>query len=189
MVIIGIDPAIRKNGQTICIVDESREMRFKSFANFLAFLKWATDPLEVRKEKALVGIENSNLTEETFWTHKDSKGRLYTSWQARKIPGLTPLSKKEVAKISRNVGKNQAASLITVDVCRWIFGDGRVIEMSPKQKGRKWTDAEFRGVASQEGHKVFQYKGNANEQDKRDAYQIGLKARQMHFMKAAKVKR
>jgi len=190
MILIGIDPAFRKSGHAIGIIDESGLIRFKVFKDFISFMGWITDPEEVPKKSVLVGIENSNLSNATFWTHKDKSGKMYTASQARRVPGLTPLSKSETARVSRNVGANQAASQITVDLCRWLFGADRVVELSPEQKGRKWTDAEFTSVRSQERHRLYKsnYKGLASEQDKRDAYQIALQARRYYSFKAAKIK-
>jgi hypothetical protein len=111
MTVIGIDPAFRAQG--------------KMFKSFLDFLRWLTTPGEA-PERAIVGIENSNLQNVTF----DMKG-----------------TKGMVAKISRNVGANQAASQYTVDACKWHYGDKYVFEVSPKQKGAKWTQAMFRAVA------------------------------------------
>jgi hypothetical protein len=152
--IIGIDPAFRKAGFAICIIDTEGEAQGKMFKSFLDFLRWLTT-LGEAPENAIVGIENSNLQNITF----DMKG-----------------TKGMVAKISRNVGANQAASQYTVDLCKHHYGEKSVIEISPKQKGAKWSQAVFRAVAKSEGHKVV---GKFN-QDQRDAYQIALQAKKQH---------
>lgn len=151
MTVIGIDPAFRKAGFAICIIDEMGEAQGKMFKGFLEFLRWLTTPGEA-PAKAIVGVENSNLQNVTF----DMKG-----------------TKGMVAKMSRNVGANQAASQYTVDACKWHYGDKYVVEISPKQKGKKWTQAMFRAVAKSNGHTVV---GKFN-QDQRDAYQIAIAAK------------
>ena len=156
-IVIGIDPAFRKAGFAICIIDEEGEVQGKMFESFLSFVRWLNTPGEA-PSAAIVGIENSNLQNVTF----DIKG-----------------TKGAVAKMSRNVGANQAASQYTVDFCRWHYGDSAVHEISPKQKGRKWTQEQFRAVARQEKHKTI---GRFN-QDQRDAYQIALIAFQQSKMK------
>lgn len=151
MILIGIDPAFRKAGFAICIIDEDGEAQGKMFKGFLQFLQWLTTPGEA-PAKAIVGIENSNMQNVTF----DMKG-----------------TKGMVAKMSRNVGANQAASQFTVDACRWHYGDKNVIQISPKQKGKKWSQQMFRAVAKANNHKLV---GRFN-QDQRDAYQIALAAK------------
>jgi len=148
---IGIDPAFRKAGFAICIIDKDGEAQGKMFKSFLDFVQWLTTPGEA-PQNAIVGIENSNLQNATF----DMRG-----------------TKGTIAKRSRNVGANQAASQYTVDFCRWWYGSKRVYEISPKQKGKKWTQEQFRQVARQEGHTVI---GRFN-QDQRDAYQVALIAK------------
>jgi hypothetical protein len=150
--IIGIDPSFRKAGFAICIIDEHCEVQATMFKSFLEFLRWLTTPGEAPKD-AIVGIENSNLQNVTF----DMKG-----------------TKGVVAKKSRNVGANQAASQYTVDLCRWHYGPENVFEISPKQKGEKWPQAYFRSVAKSNKHNII---GRFN-QDQRDAYQIALIAKQ-----------
>jgi len=153
MTVIGIDPAFRKSGFAICIIDEDGEAQGRMFKSFLDFLQWLTAPGEA-PERAIVGIENSNLQNVTF----DMKG-----------------TKGMVAKISRNVGANQAASQYTVDACKWHYGDKYVFEVSPKQKGAKWTQAIFRAVAKSNKHTIV---GRFN-QDQRDAYQIAIAAKKL----------
>ena len=160
MIVIGVDPAFRKAGFAICIIDEQSEVQGKMFKSFLDFIAWLTTPGEA-PEFAIVGVENSNLQNVTF----EMKG-----------------TKGMVAKISRNVGANQAASQYTVDVCRWHYGPNNVIEISPKQKGKKWTQAIFKSIAKSEGHKLI---GRFN-QDQRDAYQIALQAKRIFNNKTIK---
>ncbi len=151
MIVIGIDPAFRKSGFAICIIDEQGEAQGKMFKGFLEFLRWLTTTGEA-PVKAIIGVENSNLQNTTF----DMKG-----------------TKGMIAKKSRNVGANQAASQFTVDACKWHYGERYVFEISPKQKGAKWTQAIFRAVAKSNKHTIV---GRFN-QDQRDAYQIAIAAK------------
>jgi len=145
---IGIDPAFRKSGFAVCIIDENKEAQFRTFKNgLLDFLSWLWND---SPDNALVTVENSNLQNITF----DMRG-----------------SKAVIAKKSRNVGKNQAASEITVQACIVRWGKNRVQNISPRQKGGKWTDKEFKAVVRQEGHKLYGYTG---KEDYRDAYQLAL---------------
>lgn len=146
--IIGIDPAFRKAGFAICIIDEQCEVQGTMFKSFLEFLMWLTTPGKA-PENAIIGIENSNLQNVTF----DMKG-----------------TKGMIAKKSRNVGANQAASQYTVDLCRWKYGEDSVFEISPKEKGAKWNQRTFRAIGASNKHSFV---GRFN-QDQRDAYQIAL---------------
>lgn len=61
MTYIGIDPAFRKNGFVICIINEQSEVDFITFKDFTAFLDWVfTAPL------AIYTVENSYLQDLTF---------------------------------------------------------------------------------------------------------------------------
>jgi len=131
------------------------------FRSLLDFMQW----VESREwpRPVFVGVENSNLQNVTF-NMKGNKG--------------------QVAKTSRDVGANQAASQYTVDYCRHFFGSEYVFEISPRQKGKKWTQVEFRQVLKQERHTAA---GRFN-QDQRDAYQIALHARKLASFRAAKIR-
>lgn len=144
---IGIDPAFRKKGFCVCIIDEDREVNFITFKSFLDFLDWLPDA----PDNAIVTVENSNLQNKTF----DMSG-----------------NKATVARKSRNVGCNQAASQYTVDACIKRWGKERVRGISPAQKGRKWTEPTFKLIAQQEKVKCFNRKGT---QDERDAFQLAVK--------------
>lgn len=105
---VGIDPAFRKNGYTIAIVDEEKTVSFKKFKNgFRDFLGWLMH--DCPSENVVFGIENSNLQDKV--------------WQ-KGISGAV------------SVGKNQAASQYTVDACM-EFHPRSTYEFSPKEKGAK----------------------------------------------------
>ena len=159
-ILIGIDPAFRKDGFCVCIIDEQKEVQFKTFKNgLLDFIKW----LPELPDNVLIAIENSNLQKVSF----DTKGS--PAVQRRK---------------SRDVGRNQAISQCVVDVCVDRFGLGKVIEVTPLMKGNKWSKATFSRVVLSEGHTLINY-GRGN-QDKRDAYKLALNVKQYGFYKKAK---
>ena len=148
MIYIGIDPAFRKDGFCMAIIDTSdMTIRFKTFKNgFLDFCSWF---LYDSPDKAIICVENSNLQNETF----DMTG-----------------NKNIVARKSRSVGKNQAISQCTVDLCKTKF---KVIDCSPKQKGSKWSALQYKSAMQRE--KIILPKSTSN-QDERDAAKLAIKA-------------
>lgn len=151
-VYIGIDPAFRESGFAICIIDEDNTVGFKMFKSFLDFLDWIYDAPDT--SNSYVCVENSNLQQVTF-----------------NMSG----NKRQVAKTSRNVGANQAASQYTFDACKRIWGDN-AFEVSPKEKGKKWTNQEYQYQLKANKHKAFKKTSN---QDERDAYKLALIARKL----------
>lgn len=144
----GIDPAFRKNGFVMAIADEDQEVAFYQFPYFLDFINWIKTPGNV-PEPFFVAVENSNLQPDTF----DKRG-----------------SKVVVAKRSRDVGKNMGISQCTVDLCKSVFGEDMVLDVSPKAKGKKWANDTFvRSVARSVGHTLPKPRMN---QDERDAYKL-----------------
>ncbi len=139
----------------MCVIDTTGEARFTVFKGLLQFIGWA---LHEAPSEAVVTVENSNLTNATF----DMSG-----------------DKKEVARKSRNVGANQAASQYTYDVCKFVFGSN-AHEVSPLQKGAKRDDKTVRYLAKANGHQLTNYKGIDSEQDKRDAYCLALISKDKH---------
>lgn len=155
-IFIGVDPSFRKSGFAVAIIDEDNTVDFKVFKNgFAEFIEWCFDAPDV--SKSFICVENSNLQNKTF----DMGG-----------------TRKVLAKRSRDVGKNQAASQDTFDLCCKIWKN-HAFEVSPKEKGGKWDDKRFQQVAQSERHTLLNYKGNKNEQDKRDAYQLALIAKRL----------
>ena len=158
---IGIDPSFRKNGFAICIIG-GKEADFKIFNGFLDFLTWLKNYKEANEDpewkdfkvQTFFCIENSNLQALSF----DMSG-----------------SKPIACKKSRDVGKNMAISQCTVDVCRLLFGKDAVFEVSPLEKGSKKSDLIVTSYAKAEGIVLKNYKGNDNEQDKRDAFMLATK--------------
>ena len=150
---IGIDPAFRERGFAICIIDEVKDVDFKIFHSFLSFLDW----IVAAPDNVIVCIENSNLQNATF----NMNG-----------------NKAQVASMSRDVGKNMAASQYTVDSCVKFFGDENTLELSPKEKGAKIKDNRIiLGMGKKEGHTFMKKTFN---QDERDAYKLAYLAIEWH---------
>jgi len=146
MLKIGIDPAFRDSGFAICVLDTIEKTgRFIVFKNgFMDFLGWVFYDAPAKDENVIFIIENSNL-QETFFV-------------------------KEL-RYAESVGKNKAASQFTCDLLSQWYGKDKVFPISPKQKGAKIVDLKiFDAIVRQDGYKLSNYKGLANEQDKRDAY-------------------
>lgn len=148
MVIVGVDPALRKKGFAICILDtESKIAEFQIIESFVEFIVF----VETSHQDTIFAVENSNLQKVSF----DMKG-----------------NKGVLARKSRNVGMNQAISQIA---CDYIKVKGfNLVEISPRRKGEKWTHIQTILFMNNHQHKFINYKGLVTEQDKRDAYKLAL---------------
>ena len=147
--IIGVDPAFRKGGFWVCILDYTeRTAVFRSFRDVLTFDRWLQSP--DAPAKALVCIENSNLQNVNF----DTSG-----------------PRNVTARKGRNVGTNQAASHYTATAAVDRYGKNSVVELSPLEKGFKWNSRQFQAVAQQERLTLYNFPDN---QDARDAAKVAL---------------
>lgn len=150
MVIIGVDPAYRKKGFGVCILDITKNsVSFVNITGFIDFMLFV-DSIDY---ECIFSVENSNMQNTSF----DLSG-----------------NKNEIARKSRNVGMNQAISQLVCDYINYKKYD--LIEISPKRKGSKWTDNIIQ-MMFKKHDKIYNYKGLITEQDKRDAYKIALFAR------------
>lgn len=151
-VFIGVDPAFRKDGFAACVIDQTdKTARFLNFQDVLRWSEWLHS--DDAPEHAIVCIENSNLQDITF----DMRG-----------------NRSEIARKSRNVGCNQAVSQLAFVAAVRRYGPGWVFEISPKDKGHKYTPSEFLSVVRQDGIKL---PGGSINQDHRDAYKLANIAR------------
>lgn len=147
--IIGVDPAFRQGGFWVAIVDRTEQsIVFRQFASVLHFDRWLQSP--DAPAAVLVCIENSNLQNVNFST----------------TGGVRVAARK-----GRNVGANQAASQLAVTAARDKYGPDSVIELSPLEKGTKWTSRQFQAVLKQERLTVYNFPDN---QDARDAAKVAL---------------
>jgi hypothetical protein len=160
-VYIGVDPAFRQGGFWACILDMAdKSVVFKCFEDVLHWHDWLRSP--DAPGSCFVCVENSNLQNQTF----DMSG-----------------SREKVARGSRNVGTNQAVSELAYRSAVRRYGKGKVWQVSPKEKGRKWTPDQFGYIAQSDG--VVLPKGPVN-QDCRDAYQLASIGRKKAIMCGAK---
>lgn len=153
MVFIGIDPAFRSRGFSICIID-GQNINFKTFkTGFLGFCLWFVNE---SPGAAICAVENSNLINATFNTIGN---------------------KNIIARKSRDAGKNQAVSQNTSDLLSTKY---KVYDISPKEKGGKWTAEAYEQIIKAEGYTPNKKRSN---QDERDAFKLALIAQRKHKFK------
>lgn len=146
---IGIDPAFRSSGIGFAIIYPDRNAQTMNFKCFPDWYRWATE--EDQNINCRFIVENSN-EQNTSFNMKHSKAA--------------------VAKISRNVGMNQAVSQIMVDILTEVHGAANVWSISPKRKGAKIkSNSLITGFAS--AAKVLLLNQPKN-QDQRDALKCAL---------------
>ncbi len=154
---IGVDPAIRLNGMAACFIKPNKEVEFKKYKRFVDFI------LDVTKwkqyEHPVILVEDSSLQNLTF--HNS-------------------INRAILSKMSRNVGMNQAASRIAYE---WIKENGcEAYNISPLQKGSKWTKISFMKVFQNEGYKFEpNFKTAKISQDEIDCFTLALQAK--NYMK------
>lgn len=151
--LIGVDPALRIKGMAACFIKPSKEVEFKRYKRFLDFLK---DSIFWKNlGNPVVMVEDSSLQNITF---NNSTNRAILS------------------RMSRNVGMNQGASRIAYE---WIKDNGcEVYNISPEQKGKKWSKEMFLKIFEREGY-TFQpdFKPAKISQDEIDAFFLALMAK------------
>lgn len=159
-VYIGVDPAFRAGGFTICILDMTEKTAVTKTLELLAFHDWLRSP--DAPESCFVCVENSNLQNQSF----DTRG-----------------NRDEIARKSRNVGCNQAVSQLAYESALKRYGPKNVFQVSPREKGKKITDARmFAAILQQDGILIQKLTLN---QDERDAYMLATIARRMALRSGA----
>ena len=154
---IGVDPALRLNGMAACFIMPDKVVRFKKYKRFVDFLKnveaW------VVYENPVVMVEDSSLQNITF-------------------NNLT--NRAILSRMSRNVGMNQGASRIAYE---WIKDNGcEAYNISPEQKGKKWSKEMFLKIFEREGYKFEQdFKIAKISQDEIDCFSLAIQAK--NYMK------
>jgi hypothetical protein len=150
---IGVDPAIRINGMAACFIHPNKEVRFTKYKRFVDFIldvpKWA------QYEHPVILVEDSSLQNVTF---------------------NSSINRAILSRMSRNVGMNQAASRIAYE---WIKENGcEAYNISPLQKGSKWTKISFMKVFQNEGYKFeTNFKTAKISQDEIDCFTLALQAK------------
>lgn len=161
-IIIGCDPAFRKNGFALAIIDLDRTIRFIKFKEPLDFIGWL---FHESPNRAYAYIENSNKQKLVF-----SK---YYQHLIRKPMAITR-KLSMAASIGASVGKNQAISEIAFRLLKETFP--LTVGVSPKEKGSKKSAEYLLLLCKKYNLKLDskELKGNANE-DKRDALHLALR--------------
>ena len=150
---IGVDPALRINGMAACFISPNKEVKFTKYKRFVDFI------LDVSTWKAFVNpvilVEDSSLQNITF---------------------RSSINRAILSRMSRNAGMNQAASRIAYE---WIKENGlQAYNISPEQKGRKWTKDIFLKIFEREGYKFEpHFKPAKISQDEIDCFTLALQAK------------
>jgi hypothetical protein len=141
-----------------CFIKPDKEVEFKKYKRFVDFLEdsfhWHKD-----YENVVVLVEDSSLQNVTF---------------------NSSINRAILSRMSRNVGMNQAASRIAYE---WIKENGcEAYNISPLQKGSKWTKISFMKVFQNEGYKFEpNFKPAKISQDEIDCFTLALQAK--NYMK------
>ena len=136
-----------------CFIMPDKVVRFKKYKRFVDFLKnveaW------VVYENPVVMVEDSSLQNITF---NNSTNRAILS------------------RMSRNVGMNQGASRIAYE---WIKDNGcEAYNISPEQKGKKWSKEMFLKIFEREGYKFEpDFKSTKISQDEIDCFSLAIQAK------------
>jgi len=150
MTILGIDPALRKNGLAVAIADnETMTIRSYRFRSFLDFHKWTLghdvvcvgNVLSPDFTAKFAMVEDSNLDNATF------KGRASR--------------RQKYGAISRDAGKNMAVSSLIiealqnagVEVCALAPSQKTIVGMSVLKGAFKELGYEFNGTKNHDENK------------------------------------
>jgi len=137
-----------------CFIKPNKEVEFKKYKRFVDFLEdsfhWHKD-----YENVVVLVEDSSLQNVTF---------------------NSSINRAILSRMSRKVGMNQAASRIAYE---WIKENGcEAYNISPLQKGSKWTKISFMKVFQNEGYKFEpNFKTAKISQDEIDCFTLALQAK------------
>jgi hypothetical protein len=141
-----------------CFIKPDKEVEFKKYKRFVDFLEdsfhWNKD-----YEKVVVLVEDSSLQNVTF---------------------NSSINRAILSRMSRNVGMNQAASRIAYE---WIKENGcEAYNISPEQKGKKWSKEMFLKIFEREGYKFEpDFKSAKISQDEIDCFSLAIQAK--NYMK------
>ena len=140
-----------------CFIEYDKTVIFKKYKRFLDFLK---DSVRWKMyNNPVVMVEDSSLQNITI---NNSTNRAILS------------------RMSRNVGMNQGASRIAYE---WIKDNGcEAYNISPEQKGKKWSKEMFLKIFEREGYKFEpDFKPAKISQDEIDCFSLAIQAK--NYMK------
>lgn len=152
MIYIGVDPAFREGGFAVAIIDmRAKTLAFRTMQNVFEWYEFVKNDLSTKPD-VFVCIEDSSKQNLTF-----------------KMSG----TRETIARLSRNVGCNQAVSALAVFAAKKFLPESRVFALSPREKGAKIRSAStFEAFVRNFGLKI-QKKG-ALSQDERDAAKLAM---------------
>ena len=136
-----------------CFIKDNKMVKFTKYKRFVDFI------LDVPTWKAFVNpvilVEDSSLQNVTF---------------------RSSINRAILSRMSRNAGMNQAASRIAYE---WIKLNGlQAYNISPEQKGKKWSKEIFLKNFEREGYKFESYYKPAKiSQDEIDCFTLALQAK------------
>lgn len=136
-----------------CFISPNKEVKFTKYKRFVNFI------LDVQTWNKYINpvilVEDSSLQNVTF---------------------RSSINRAILSRMSRNAGMNQAASRIAYE---WIKENGlQAYNISPEQKGRKWTKDIFLKIFEREGYKFEpHFKPAKISQDEIDCFTLALQAK------------
>jgi hypothetical protein len=151
---IGVDPAFRKNGFAAAIIDGDT-LQTKRFVDLIDFVFFVVS-LHNMNADVVFCIENANEQNVTFsraWAQSAAKH----------------------ARLSRNVGANQAVSELACSAIKRLFGESRLISVSPKEKGQKISKEYLNSILKSMNIKLC--KSRSLSQDEIDAAKLAIFAK------------
>ena len=137
----------------VCFIKDNKEVKFTKYKRFVDFI------LDVPTWKSFVNpvilVEDSSLQNLTF---------------------RSSINRAILSRMSRNAGMNQAASRIAYE---WIKEHGlQAYNISPEQKGKKWSKEIFLKIFEREGYKFEpHFKPAKISQDEIDCFTLALQAK------------
>lgn len=188
-VIIGVDPAFRKNGFAVCRWDLKLKLMtrviFNKISEYLVFINaqkaqcakegrglWIGVEDASLEKKALYGLDPDKIVKTAIWTKQKHGEQIMWGFLKKKIRSL--------ATTAKSAGMVISMSDVTADLAESLLGVDRVFRISPSQKGAKIEDPKiFFAYLKSSGVKVTQnYKPIKSQQDFRDAAKIAVQTKE-----------
>ena len=143
-----------------CFIEHDKTVEFKRYKRFLDFLK-----------------------DSIFWKNLDNPVVMVEDSSLQNITFNNSTNRAILSRLSRNVGMNQAASRIAYE---WIKDNGcEVYNISPEQKGKKWSKEMFLKIFEREVYKFeLDFKPVKISQDEIDCFSLAIQAK--NYMKHGK---
>jgi hypothetical protein len=120
------------------------------------------------------------LKDSIFWKNLDNPVVMVEDSSLQNITFNNLTNRAILSRLSRNVGMNQGASRIAYE---WIKDNGcEAYNISPEQKGKKWSKEMFLKIFEREGYKFEpDFKSAKISQDEIDCFSLAIQAK--NYMK------